>query len=481
MRAAMHPAEEAPLEPIPASVLLKKAVERKDGLRRRGNILTGCGELDEYVLLGGFERGSVVGVSAEDGEIGLLIGLQTVARLLAGTAPGAPVPARPRAMIVTTLPARVLLPKLREVIVGQVAALQGGGLENVRDRVQWCLENISIARVFDIEGLWEVLSELDAQGQGPLESKDAVRSEPTLQREETREPDIRPAPKMEILDSEDEDDGLSPLNESPLDQETPLKSSEKPPPRSSQETPLKSNEKTPMSKQEPLPDSCPSLPLPDIILVTHMSTLLSTLFTGRDDKPAAHNTMLLLSSQLRHLTRSPSRGGPLIMLLNSATINSFTGGDESIPATDYNEHGPPPSTGLGFGTEHTATRPSDASLRSIFSPSRPGGYRGIGHVRALQRQATKPSFGLVFSKLLDLHLLCTRVPRTRGDAGVVETGLYFGGKSEIHLTWVVEVLLDELGVYCESDDRRTGWRRSREQRWAAVDVGEGGARTVDVG
>ncbi|KAK0703489.1 hypothetical protein B0T26DRAFT_629238, partial [Lasiosphaeria miniovina] len=450
----------APLEPVPASILLEKAVERKDSLRRRGNILTGCSELDEYVLLGGFERGSVVGVSAEDDEIGLLIGLQTVARLLARTAPGAPVPARPRAIIVTTLPARVLLPKLREVIVGQVAALQDGGLENVRDRVHWCLEDISIARVFDIEGLLEVLSELDAQGS--RESKDAVRSEPTLQREETREPDIKPAPKMEILDSKDEDGSLSPLNNSPPGQETPLKSSEK----------------TPMSKQEPLPDSCPSLPLPDIILVTHIFTLLSTLFTGRDDKTAAHNTMLLLSSYLRHLTRSPSREGPLIMLLNSATANSFTGGDESTLKMDYNRNGPSPSTGLGFGTEHTTTKPSDASLRSTFSPARPGGYRGMGHVRVPQKQVTKPSFGLVFSQLLDLHLLCTRVPRTRGDVGVVETGLYFGGKSEIHLTWVVEVLLDELGVYC-ADDGRTHWRRSREQRWAAVDVGEGGARAVN--
>jgi hypothetical protein len=35
--------------------------------------VTGCRELDEYVLLGGFERGSVVGVSAEDEDVGMLV------------------------------------------------------------------------------------------------------------------------------------------------------------------------------------------------------------------------------------------------------------------------------------------------------------------------------------------------------------------------------------------------------------------------
>ncbi len=35
--------------------------------------MTGCSELDDYLLLGGFERGSVVGVSAEEEEMGLLV------------------------------------------------------------------------------------------------------------------------------------------------------------------------------------------------------------------------------------------------------------------------------------------------------------------------------------------------------------------------------------------------------------------------
>jgi hypothetical protein len=45
---------------------------------------------------------------------------------------------------------------------------------------------------------------------------------------------------------------------------------------------------------------------------------------------------------------------------------------------------------------------------------------------------------------------------------------------------VVEVLLDEMGVYekHEPGERSWGSRRSREQRWAAVDVDDEG-RVVD--
>lgn len=61
------------LDPIPGSVLLDREIARRDGLKQMGNILTGCKELDDSTLLGGFERGCVVGISAEDEGIGLLV------------------------------------------------------------------------------------------------------------------------------------------------------------------------------------------------------------------------------------------------------------------------------------------------------------------------------------------------------------------------------------------------------------------------
>lgn len=63
----------SPLQPVAASELLDRELFGKARLRRKGNVTTGCSELDDYVLLGGFERGSVVGVSAEEEEMGLLV------------------------------------------------------------------------------------------------------------------------------------------------------------------------------------------------------------------------------------------------------------------------------------------------------------------------------------------------------------------------------------------------------------------------
>lgn len=51
-----------------------EVARRRELLHRpgKGPLKTGCPELDE-ALLGGFERGSVVGVSAEDVDLGVLV------------------------------------------------------------------------------------------------------------------------------------------------------------------------------------------------------------------------------------------------------------------------------------------------------------------------------------------------------------------------------------------------------------------------
>ena len=63
----------ATTKPLPASLLLDQELARRESLSANGNLMTGCSELDDYLLLGGFERGSVVGVSAEEEEMGLLV------------------------------------------------------------------------------------------------------------------------------------------------------------------------------------------------------------------------------------------------------------------------------------------------------------------------------------------------------------------------------------------------------------------------
>lgn len=340
------------LEPVAASVLAEREAARREALRARGPFGSGCRGVDEYVLMGGgFERGSVVGVSAEDEEgFGLVVcrapreqrrlmltrtarrrqlGLQVVVRWLCREEGPA------RALVVTPKPAGPLLGALREGIAAEVEAeVDGGGgdeEEHNRRRVRACLDRVMLSCVFDVDGLCEVLSELDGEG----------GDEPP-----------------EVADSQD-DDGAPP-----------------PPPP------------------------------PSIVLVTHLSSLLTSLFAQREPS-AAHAALDQLSRRLRALARAPP-SSPLVMLLNSTTA--------AAPAP------------------RSQSRPLDPALRSVFAPA-----------------AARPAFGQVFARLLDLHLLCTAMPpRTRAAAVVV----------------AVEVLVDHLGLWLG----RRGPRPSREQRWAPVRV-----------
>ena len=64
-----------PAQPILASALLESALrQRSDGNGRVKKIRSGVDELDEYVLLGGVERGVVMGLSAGLGVGGVDVG-----------------------------------------------------------------------------------------------------------------------------------------------------------------------------------------------------------------------------------------------------------------------------------------------------------------------------------------------------------------------------------------------------------------------
>lgn len=321
----------------------------------------------------------------------------------------------------------MLLPKLQKALVSNLQEDPG----EPKKRAQDCLERISISRVFDIEGLRQVLGELE----------DAVSTRPSsIAREavagsklDAVVPEQRVRQRTEVRDSEEED-SLSPP--------------ESPCPQSPTAQPFGGSS----SPGGPAPSS-----LPDLILITHTSALLSGLFTARD-KPAAHESALLLSSHLQYLTRGPTFGDPLIMLLNSTTSPFSPAHDDVVTAT--------------VNDEPRQARLPEPTLSSIFNPP-PQASHPPGHAP----HRNKPSFGQVFAQMLDLHLLCTRVPRAKEDAAAAAAGL---GPGFVSYVWAVEVLLDETGVYEGSGFDICKARRSREQRWAAVYVDElNGGRVVD--
>ena len=396
------------------------------------------------------------------------------------------------------------------------------------------LERISISRVFDVSGLWEALGELenlashDEARQEPPSSQQAVeeeamagaRSASTDGRDgqrEARAAELSSSPlsdrpsslpdelefveaqpmkpplgeRTEIADSEDEGDVLSPLS--------PPKASSEPDTAARAVPDENRSEKDASVDQASIKQPRNNRPFkqadsrhPDIILVTHMSTLLSSLFRQRE-KDTAHQMLQLLSSHLRYLTRSPDHGGPLIMILNSTT-NSQEAPSATSTKPNPGQGRPSPAPAPPPPPEAPDTRgpnrPLDPTLRSIFNPPPlPATGLGYTHDTPLSRR-NKPSFGLIFTQMLDMHLLCTRVPRTRADAEVLfappsqAAGAGAGGgTTAVRYGWVVEVLLDEVGVW-EGEGARPTWgakRASREQRWGAVDVRRDGdgARVVD--
>lgn len=56
-------------KPVSAAALARIEKQRRDIVKRLGPCPSGCSDLDGYVLLGGLERGSVVGISAEEEDV----------------------------------------------------------------------------------------------------------------------------------------------------------------------------------------------------------------------------------------------------------------------------------------------------------------------------------------------------------------------------------------------------------------------------
>lgn len=174
-----------------------------------------------------------------------------------------------------------------------------------------------------------------------------------------------------------------------------------------------------------------SFSLPDIIVITHFSTLLTSLFAGRE-KSAAHQSIALLKAQLRLLSNC-SATNPLILLLNSNT-------SEAVEALEG------PVCNASCHENPCQPRHVEPTLRSLFMfplPVRP----------------TRPSFGLVFSQILDLHLLCTNV----ANLPAAMSYRYYAPRISPTL---VEVLRDESSRRFKYNSKIA----NLEQRWAVLEV-----------
>ncbi|PNP50056.1 hypothetical protein THARTR1_09241 [Trichoderma harzianum] len=444
---------------VSASALANIEKQRRDFVRSLGPCPSGCDDLDEYVLLGGLERGSVVGISAEDEDgVGVTLGLQVLVCSLLDKAVQ-------KVQIVTPKPPSTIVVLLKNSITAELRARGITAPGEIAAQGRECLDRILLSRVFDMDGLCEVLADLDnavapGAGEHVLNKPEGDDAQLTGEKTTKAQAKVDDAPRdlgndepqspsvvAEIQDSQDEDEALSPSQPS----ETP------PQPEALHEV---QGNKAATSNEQSKQDSTgikdtttatannnnnSTLATPDIILITHFSSLLTSFFTQRD-KSVAHATLRLLASRLRRLSRTlPSN--PLILLINSTDSGAVSSTTTAAAAAHSSE---PHSYDIPPPEKPATQKPSvDPTLRSIFNPASESSGHGHGHAGGYK--PNKPTFGLVFTQVLDVHLLCTRAPRP--------------GKTSLprSLT-VVEVLLDDIGLW----EGKGGLRKRREQRWTVV-------------
>ncbi|RFU80873.1 hypothetical protein TARUN_1349 [Trichoderma arundinaceum] len=459
-----NPPDPSRPKPVSASALASIEKRRRELVRSLGPCRSGCGDLDDYVLLGGgFERGSVVGISAEEEDaVGVTLGLQVlVCSLLDKSAQ--------KVQIVTPKPPSTIVVLLKNGITAELRARGVTALDDIAAQRRDCLDRIMLSRVFDMDGLSEVLADLDAPAAAtaPVMEEDALKkqvvadaqpAEETLAAQasvaavtaKAEEPPIL----AEIQDSQDDEDEIQDSQDDQDEALSPLQPLATAPQPSSQDKREQSNPNiadrevrgstsgpnTASNKHS----TATTAATPDIILITHFSSLLTSFFTQRD-KSAAHAALRLLASRLRRLSRTlPS--SPLILLINS-TDSGIASATVHPPEPHSYDNPPPPEQPIHNNNNNNNKSPAvDPTLRSIFNPVH-AAAPPYGH----SYKTNKPTFGLVFTQLLDLHLLCTRAPRP--SKAIPPRAMT-----------VAEVLLDDIGVW----EGERGRRRRREQRWTIV-------------
>ncbi|KAJ5053942.1 uncharacterized protein L3040_000232 [Drepanopeziza brunnea f. sp. 'multigermtubi'] len=295
-----------PAAPILASHLLELEEKQHQRFERNGGsgrLSTGCRDIDE-LLGGGIERGVVLGLSSSvEGFEGRLLSLHILASALiprlASSKPGT------KATIIDTtgsFPVALFYSILRSRILAnrsqsaqntgkpgnhpvQRPTKDGGGTDLDAD-LQRCLEMVAISRVFDIEGLWEVLGEIQQDISSEVSPKGGLVPG---RGSSGHEGDLDLSP--EIFDSQEEDlmseDGL------------PIPS---PAPKAAGPGDVQCDE---------VVDGI------EFIIIDNMTHIMNELF-ARKERSDAHSLLTPLSSTLHTLTKTRN----LLTILHNTTTTT---------------------------------------------------------------------------------------------------------------------------------------------------------------
>ncbi|KAH8811440.1 hypothetical protein F5884DRAFT_274361 [Xylogone sp. PMI_703] len=468
------------LEPILASHLLELETRNRAKFTGDGRVVrlrTGCEGIDEYVLGGGgVERGVVMGVSAGGeegcGDVGRVVSLHLLASvLLSQLEPTESIKPASKAIVIDTtgsfpvsslakvLRSRILATRERERRIqasnenhSKNAEQTGGTNNDVVTEVQKCLEMVSISRVFDFEGMWEVLGEVRSgtAEKGHLDTDIGEQQDDgeIMEGQENHgiiiDANKEMDPTPEILDSE-EDESVS-SDRSPMDRKTiELRENET---RERNTSYVESTNKD--NQNEGI----------EIVILDNMTNIINELF-ARKEKVEAHTLMSLFSQTLYNISRTENI---LTILHNTASQTSTT-----VP-----------------------TAASDRiARRSNTSKPTPASQTQLQHQLSIFSSSPKPSLGKLFSSLTDIHVLISSHQKKRSDIPLedpadlerIQDRNIYGERA-----YLFEVLKDECPHLPASiKDSRSrdaevsskGRLGYREQRWTPFEVANDGITLKD--
>ncbi|KAF7954681.1 hypothetical protein EAE96_005800 [Botrytis aclada] len=448
-----HPPAPAPVpaHPITADQLLELEERQRalfnDQGNRQARIRTGCQEIDEYVLCagkdqsnGGFERGVVVGLSAADGDESIgsrVISLNLIVSVLfqhidlVDTIQKSQSESRntikPKVVVIDTtgsfsLPRLVknlrsrLLKRRREMRSGDdmttnlndVHRTDESTETDIQKEVNALLELVAISRVFDIEGLWEVLSELERPNDLP-KNNGGNQELPTIKPSRISKPNEEEAEPLhkipdEICDSEEEDIDLTPPPQPSVEPTAPIPS------------PIETN--------------------PEILIIDSMHSLISHLFT-HSEKVSAHTLLSLLSQTLHTLTHTQN----ILTILHNTTVSTSSRSNFTTQPSSRQPPPPPPPPNIHSIFPSTTQKPSLGRIFDDFL-----------------------NLHILISKL--------PTKREDAETPYCRDGntSHFGNEEDVAYSFVFEVLRDECPLL--GGDRKAGRRfGDREQRWGVFEMG----------
>ncbi|KZF22179.1 hypothetical protein L228DRAFT_268664 [Xylona heveae TC161] len=430
-----------PASPILGHVLLEIEEEKEAArLRNRSDnstntgsrIGTGCcSAIDDEVLDGGFDYGSIAALSGgllrQDGR-GTLIALHTLANHLLQN------PLSDGVVIDTTGGFDVLFfaGLLRARLESEsVLSEHQHQHQHVDAKINTVLDRVKVMGVFDFFGVIEAVDELSAVMRLDIPTHPEVRGDaPAFKTEDAEDTVFREvgevAGKAEIADSQDEDDeGEDEEMESEKEHHTPEFAE-----------PGASTEQNATGHRNGI----------GMIIIDNIVHVVSPMM--KNDHVQAHGLLMPFLRSLRHLTHDYDI---CTILLNSivlpqtqkypyphqrSTPSAFRSDEESF-TFHAASRGQIPKNNHGDFDDNDD---DDGSRVSIFA-STPG----------------KPALGKSFAHCVDTHLFLSRVPKGIRDAEVV----YAGSRSNGHDAQMVDVI-EVL------DDRNS----ARQGRWSAFVVDE---------